>query len=251
MTTFPLRLTDELKAMATAQAARAGVSLNQYIATLLAAHVGAQAEAERYFAARARRAKPEVAREISGASRAAGGASGGGSGGCGMTAGAHCINDSTARCQHSAAALPLGLTLPRSAAAPPAPSPARGRDDPAASCPHSPAGTGRAAAVPAPLRSTNSSNAPGNHGRQDIEAIRRVAGEPFLQRIRDALRRAAQHPVAARRRGQVVQVPQRHLLAPRHLVQHAVEGPAAFARPAAAAPGRPADGRTRRSRSGW
>jgi hypothetical protein len=64
MTTFPLRLTDELKAMATAQAARAGVSLNQYIATLLAAHVGAQAEAERYFAARARRAKPEVAREI-------------------------------------------------------------------------------------------------------------------------------------------------------------------------------------------
>jgi hypothetical protein len=64
MTTFPLRLTDELKAMATAQATRAGVSLNQYIATLLAAHVGAQAEAERYFTARARRAKPGAAREI-------------------------------------------------------------------------------------------------------------------------------------------------------------------------------------------
>jgi hypothetical protein len=45
MTTFPLRLTEELKAAATAQAARAGVSLNQHIATLLAVHVGAQAEA--------------------------------------------------------------------------------------------------------------------------------------------------------------------------------------------------------------
>ncbi len=50
MTTFPLRLTEELKALATAQAARAGVSLNQYIATVLAAHVGARAEAERTFA---------------------------------------------------------------------------------------------------------------------------------------------------------------------------------------------------------
>ncbi len=64
MTTFPLRLTEELKQKATAQAARAGVSLNQYIATLLAAHVGAQAEAERYFAARAARARPGTARSI-------------------------------------------------------------------------------------------------------------------------------------------------------------------------------------------
>ena len=64
MTTFPLRLTEELKEKATAQAARAGVSLNQYIATLLAAHVGAQAEAERYFAARAARARPGTARSI-------------------------------------------------------------------------------------------------------------------------------------------------------------------------------------------
>ncbi|HXA25794.1 MAG TPA: toxin-antitoxin system HicB family antitoxin [Acetobacteraceae bacterium] len=55
MTTVPLRLTEELKAIGTAQAARAGVSLNQYIATVLAAHVGAQAEAERVFAARAAR----------------------------------------------------------------------------------------------------------------------------------------------------------------------------------------------------
>jgi hypothetical protein len=64
MTTFPLRLTEELKAIATAQAARAGVSLNQYIATVLAAHVGAQAEAERMFAARAARARPGTARAI-------------------------------------------------------------------------------------------------------------------------------------------------------------------------------------------
>ena len=64
MTTFPLRLTDELKTMASAQAAKAGVSLNQYIATLLAVHVGAQAESERYFKARAARAKLGSAREI-------------------------------------------------------------------------------------------------------------------------------------------------------------------------------------------
>jgi hypothetical protein len=64
MTTFPLRLTDELKALATAQAAKAGVSLNQYITTLLAVHVGARAETERYFAARAARARPEAARDI-------------------------------------------------------------------------------------------------------------------------------------------------------------------------------------------
>jgi hypothetical protein len=64
MTTFPLRLTEELKTLATAQAVRAGVSLNQYIATLLAAHVGAQGEAERYFAARAARATPGAARDI-------------------------------------------------------------------------------------------------------------------------------------------------------------------------------------------
>ncbi len=57
MTTFPLRLTEELKAIATAQAAPVGVSLNQYIATVLAAHVGAQAEAERVFAAQAARAR--------------------------------------------------------------------------------------------------------------------------------------------------------------------------------------------------
>lgn len=64
MTTFPLRLTDELKALAAAQAASAGVSLNQYIATVLTTHVGAQAETERVFAARAARARPGAARAI-------------------------------------------------------------------------------------------------------------------------------------------------------------------------------------------
>ena len=56
MTTLPLRLPEALNAMATAHAIRAGVSLNQYIATLVAAHVGAQADAGRTFAARAARA---------------------------------------------------------------------------------------------------------------------------------------------------------------------------------------------------
>lgn len=64
MTTFPLRLSEELKALASAQAAKAGVSLNQYIATVLAVHVGAQAEAEQYFAKRSARAKSGAAREI-------------------------------------------------------------------------------------------------------------------------------------------------------------------------------------------
>ena len=64
MTTFPLRLPEALKVMATAQAARAGVSLNQYIVTLVAVHVGAQAEAERIFDARATRARPGTARAI-------------------------------------------------------------------------------------------------------------------------------------------------------------------------------------------
>jgi hypothetical protein len=55
MTGFPLRIPEDLKERATAQAEAAGVSLNQYIAIALASRVGAQAEAERYFAARAGR----------------------------------------------------------------------------------------------------------------------------------------------------------------------------------------------------
>lgn len=64
MSSFPLRLPDDLKERAAEQAEAAGVSLNQYIATALAVRVGAQAEAERYFAARVARARPGRARDI-------------------------------------------------------------------------------------------------------------------------------------------------------------------------------------------
>ncbi|MBV1800588.1 toxin-antitoxin system HicB family antitoxin [Siccirubricoccus sp. G192] len=64
MSSFPLRLPDDLKERAAAQAEAAGISLNQYIATAIAARVGAQAEAERYFAARAARSRPGRAHEI-------------------------------------------------------------------------------------------------------------------------------------------------------------------------------------------
>ncbi len=64
MTSVPLRLPDDLKERAAAQAEAAGVSLNHYIATAIAARVGAQAEAERYFTSRTARAQPGRAREI-------------------------------------------------------------------------------------------------------------------------------------------------------------------------------------------
>ena len=64
MSSFPLRIPDDLKKEAIAQAEAAGVSLNQYIATVLASRVGAQAEAERYFAARGARAERGRAKEI-------------------------------------------------------------------------------------------------------------------------------------------------------------------------------------------
>lgn len=64
MGTFPLRLPDDLKDAAAAQAEAQGVSLNQYIATVLASRVGAQAEVRRYFDIRAARTKPGHAREV-------------------------------------------------------------------------------------------------------------------------------------------------------------------------------------------
>lgn len=64
MNRFPLRLPDDLKVAASAQAEAAGISLNEYIATALAARVGAQAEAERAFAVRAQRAARGRARDI-------------------------------------------------------------------------------------------------------------------------------------------------------------------------------------------
>ena len=64
MSAFALRLPEELKEKAAAQAAEAGGSLNQYIAVAVASRVGAQAEAARYFAARGARAVPGRARSI-------------------------------------------------------------------------------------------------------------------------------------------------------------------------------------------
>lgn len=64
MSTFPFRMPEDLKAAVAAQAARAGVSLNQYLLSIVAAHAGSQAEAERYFAARAARSSPARALEV-------------------------------------------------------------------------------------------------------------------------------------------------------------------------------------------
>ena len=64
MSSFPLRPPDDLKGLAAAQAKASGVSLNQYTATVPASRVRAQAEAERSFAARAKRAIPGQAHAI-------------------------------------------------------------------------------------------------------------------------------------------------------------------------------------------
>ena len=64
MSTFPFRMPEEIKAAAAAQAERAGVSLNQYLLSIVATHAGAQAEVERWFAARAARSSPARAMEI-------------------------------------------------------------------------------------------------------------------------------------------------------------------------------------------
>jgi hypothetical protein len=50
-----LRLPEDLRDVAVRQAARCGVSLNLFLATAVAARVGAQAEAERYLSARGAR----------------------------------------------------------------------------------------------------------------------------------------------------------------------------------------------------
>jgi hypothetical protein len=52
MSVFALRLPDDLKAEAAAQAERVGLSLNQYIVSALSTLVGAQADGERYFSSR-------------------------------------------------------------------------------------------------------------------------------------------------------------------------------------------------------
>ena len=55
--------------------------------------------------------------------------------------------------------------------------------------------------------------------RQDVEAVRGFFDEPLLERVGDIRRRPAQHPVTACGGGHVVEVSQRHLLAPRLLQQ--------------------------------
>ena len=64
MSTFPFRMPEDLKAAVAAQAERAGVSLNQYLLSIVATHAGSQAEAEGYFAARAARSSPARALDI-------------------------------------------------------------------------------------------------------------------------------------------------------------------------------------------
>lgn len=63
MSSVTLNLPDDLQERAAAQAA-AGMSLKQYVATVLAVRVGAQAEVERFFAVRAARVVPGQARDV-------------------------------------------------------------------------------------------------------------------------------------------------------------------------------------------
>lgn len=59
-----LRLPEDMKAAAARQAAVSGISMNLFVATAVAARVGAYAEAERYFAARGSRTTPARAKAL-------------------------------------------------------------------------------------------------------------------------------------------------------------------------------------------
>ncbi len=59
-----VRLPDDMKKAAMRQASISGVSMNLFIATAVAARVGAQAEAERYFTARGARTTPARAKAL-------------------------------------------------------------------------------------------------------------------------------------------------------------------------------------------
>ncbi len=59
-----LRLPEDIRDAATRQAAKSGISLNLYVATAVAARVGAQAEAQRYFSARGARTTPARAKAL-------------------------------------------------------------------------------------------------------------------------------------------------------------------------------------------
>ena len=58
------RLPEDLKDAAMRQAAESGISMNLFVATAVAARVGARAEAERYFTARGSRTTPARAKAL-------------------------------------------------------------------------------------------------------------------------------------------------------------------------------------------
>ncbi len=59
-----LRLPEDMKDAAVRQASVSGISLNLFVATAVAARVGAQAEAGRYFSARGSRTTPARAKSL-------------------------------------------------------------------------------------------------------------------------------------------------------------------------------------------
>jgi hypothetical protein len=59
-----IRLPEDMKDAAARQAATSGVSMNLFVATAIAARVGARAEAERYFSARGSRTTPARAKAL-------------------------------------------------------------------------------------------------------------------------------------------------------------------------------------------
>jgi hypothetical protein len=59
-----LRLPEDMRDAAMRQAAKSGISMNLFIATAVAARVGAQAEAQRVFTARSARTTPARAKAL-------------------------------------------------------------------------------------------------------------------------------------------------------------------------------------------
>jgi hypothetical protein len=59
-----IRLPEDLKEAAMRQAAESGISMNLFVATAVAARVGARAEVERYFTARGSRTTPARAKAL-------------------------------------------------------------------------------------------------------------------------------------------------------------------------------------------
>ncbi len=62
--TIQFRLPADMKKAVKRQAATAGISMNLFMATAVTARLGAQAEAERYFATRASRTTPSRAKTL-------------------------------------------------------------------------------------------------------------------------------------------------------------------------------------------